>query len=126
MDELEPFALVAIRATSAALLLWLIALARRRWRVPPRDLAALAGLAVLGIAANQLLFIAGLARTTATMALVLGTTIPVFTAGIAIVLRREPPTIRSAGGVVLGLVGAVVAIGPGGGDQAHRVGDALI
>ena len=67
MVELSPFALVAIRATSAALLLWVIALLRRRWRVPRRDLAVLAGLAVLGIAANQLLFIAGLARTSATV-----------------------------------------------------------
>src|SRR5688500_16187153 len=83
MVELPPFGLVAIRATSAALLLWGIALARKKWRVPKQDLLPLAGLAVLGIAANQLLFIAGLARTTATMALVLGTTIPVFTAGLA-------------------------------------------
>lgn len=126
MDELSPFALVAIRATSAALLLWAIALLRRRWRVPPRDLAALAGLAVLGIAANQLLFIAGLARTTATMALVLGTTIPVFTAGIAILLRREPPSGRRLAGIGVGMAGAVVAIGVGDLAGGSLTGDLLI
>lgn len=126
MLELSPFALVSIRATSAALLLWLLALARRRWRVPPRDLAALAGLAVLGIAANQLLFIAGLARTTATMALVLGTTIPVFTVAIAIALGRERASGRRIAGIGLGLVGAVIAIGVGDLGGGQLVGDVLI
>jgi drug/metabolite transporter (DMT)-like permease len=126
MDELSPFALVSIRASAAALLLWGLAVLRRRWRVPRRDVAVLAGLAVLGIAANQLLFIAGLARTTATMALVLGTTIPVFTAGLAIALGRERRSARRLAGIGLGLVGAVVAIGVGDVGGGSLAGDLLI
>lgn len=127
MSELSPFALTATRVVGAAALLWGVALLRRRWRVPTRDLGALAGLAVLGIAANQLLFIAGLARTTATMALVLGTTIPVFTAGLAILLGRERPSARRLGGIAVGLAGAIVAIGVGElGGREHLLGDLLI
>jgi len=126
MVDLPPFALVAIRATSAAALLWVVALARGRWRIPLGDVARLAGLAVLGIAANQLLFLAGLARTTATMALVLGTTIPVFTAGLAILLRREHASARRLGGIALGVVGALIAIGVGDLDGRSVTGDLLI
>lgn len=129
LTELEPFALASARAAAAAALLALLALARRRWRMPAREIPGLAGLAVLGIAANQLLFIAGLARTTATMALVLGTTIPVFTAALAIVLGREAPAPRRLVGIAIGLGGAVVAIlWNGGGDGGERslVGDLLI
>ncbi len=127
LEELPPFALVAIRTPSAALLLWMIAIARQRWRIPPRDLAALAGLAVLGIAANQLLFIAGLARTTATTAVVLGTTIPVFTVALAIATRRERATVRRVLGVGLAFGGAIVTIGGGAlAGGAHLTGDLLI
>lgn len=125
--EVSPFGLVAMRTPAAALVLWMIAAGRQRWRIPPRDLATLAGLAVLGIAANQLLFIAGLARTTATTAVVLGTTIPVFTVAIAIAARREPASGNRLLGVALALVGAVVTIGGGelGGGE-HLFGDLLI
>jgi drug/metabolite transporter (DMT)-like permease len=94
--------------------------------VPPRDLAALAGLAALGIAANQLLFIAGLARTSATMAVVLGTTIPVFTAGLAIALRREPARAAAVAGVAVGFAGALVTVGGARGADADLLGGALI
>jgi len=127
MVELPPFGLVAIRATSAALLLWGLALARGRWRMPRGDIARLAGLAVLGIAANQLLFISGLARTTATMALVLGTTIPVFTAALAIVLGREHARAHTLAGIAVGLIGALIAIAWGRElDGRGLVGDLLI
>jgi drug/metabolite transporter (DMT)-like permease len=127
LEELPPFALVAIRTPSAAIALWLIAFARRKWRIPMRDVAMLAALAVLGIAGNQLLFIAGLARTTATTAVVLGTTIPVFTVGIAIAAGRERATVMRGLGVALAFGGAIVTIGGGamaGGE--HLTGDLLI
>jgi drug/metabolite transporter (DMT)-like permease len=127
MEELPPFAVVALRTPPAAIVLWLIAFARRRWRIPLRDVAALAGLAVLGIAGNQLLFIAGLSRTTATTAVVLGTTIPVFTVGIAILARRERATVLRVAGVGLAFGGAVVTIGGGAlAGGSHLTGDLLI
>jgi drug/metabolite transporter (DMT)-like permease len=127
LAQLPPEGLAAIRAPAAALVLWAIALARGRWRIPRALVPSLLGLAVLGIAANQLLFLAGLARTTATTAVVLGTTIPAFTVGIAVALRREPATARRFAGVALALAGALVTIGGGAStSRDHLVGDLLI
>ncbi len=127
LDDVSGSGLVALRTPAAALVLWLIAIARGRWRVSPRELAALAALSVLGIAANQLLFVAGLERTTATTAVVLGTSIPVFTMGIAVVAGRERATASHVGGVAVAVAGAVVTIGGGAlTDRGHLVGDLLI
>src|SRR5688500_5692250 len=71
MRELSPFGVIAFRVPVAALVL-LAVRALRPWRkVDPRDLPELALYALLGIAANQLLFAAGLDRTSATNAAVL-------------------------------------------------------
>lgn len=127
LDDVSGFGLVVLRTPAAALLLWVIALARRRWRVPPRELAALAALSVLGIAANQLLFVAGLERTTATTAVVLGTSIPVFTVGIVVLARRERATAPLVGGIAIAVAGAVITIGGGAlDDGGHLTGDLLI
>jgi drug/metabolite transporter (DMT)-like permease len=124
--EMAPWGFTAIRACAAAVVLWAIAFARGKWRVPPRDLARIAGLAALGIAANQLVFIEGLSRTTATMALVLGTIIPVFTVAMAIVVGAERARAAALAGVGLGLCGALVVIGPTAGHRSELIGDLLI
>src|SRR5262245_8036480 len=79
-----------------------------------RDLPRLALYGVLGVTFNQLLFLTGLQYTTATNATVLGTTIPVWTFAIAILLGREPwgaaARIKLLG-VALAMSGAVVLVG---------------
>ena len=104
LRELAPFALICARVTAATLvlvaarLLW-----RSRERVAARDLPELAVYALFGVTANMLLFIAGLSRTTATNAIVIGATIPVFTVGVAVALRKEAATLAK----VLGLGGGL-------------------
>src|SRR5262249_42478548 len=66
---------------------------------------------LLGVTFNQLLFLTGLQYTTATNATVLGTTIPVWTLAIAIVLRREPANVLRIVGVALALAGALYLVG---------------
>jgi drug/metabolite transporter (DMT)-like permease len=127
LRELSAFGLATIRISLAAAILIAIAAGRRRWRVPWRDVPALAALAALGIAANQLLFVAGLARTTATMAVILGASIPVFTVVIAAALGREAPTRARLGGVAVGLAGAIVTVVGGElGGRGDLVGNLLI
>jgi drug/metabolite transporter (DMT)-like permease len=113
MRELPPTALALIRASSATLILLAVHLiARRRLpRVPLADLPKLAGCALLGIAANQVLFFEGLARTTAINASLLTATIPVFTFLAALLFRREQPTLRSLGGTALALGGIAYLLG---------------
>lgn len=79
------------------------------WRWPTRREWVLITLyAGLGMITNQLFFLHGLRLTTATNATVLGTTIPVFTAGIAIMLGRERATAGRLIGLAIALAGVLV------------------
>ncbi|OGU01735.1 MAG: hypothetical protein A2085_11645 [Gemmatimonadetes bacterium GWC2_71_10] len=77
-----------------------------------KDLAGLAGLAVIGVVFNQLLFLEGVQRTTAINANVLITAIPVFTLAIALLLKRERATVGKVAGILIAAAGAVYLIGP--------------
>jgi len=112
LRELPPFGLICARVMLATLVLVAArALLQRGERVAPRHLAELALCAFFGITANMLLFIAGLARTTATNAIVIGTTIPVFTVGVAVVLRKEAATLAKIIGLAVACIGAMVIVG---------------
>lgn len=114
LRELSPFGLICARATAATVILVAArALFRSRERVATRDLPELAAYAFFGITANMLLFIAGLARTTATNAVVIGATIPVFTVGVAVALRKEAATPAKVIGLLVACVGAMVIVGAG-------------
>ncbi|HEX6836780.1 MAG TPA: DMT family transporter [Polyangia bacterium] len=114
LRELSPFGLICARATAATLILVAArALLHKGERVERRDLPELAAYAFFGITANMLLFIAGLARTTATNAVVIGATIPVFTVGVAVALRKEAATLAKVIGLAVACVGAMVIVGAG-------------
>lgn len=112
LAELAPLALAGIRVAIATPLLMLWA-----WRVdrvlPGRDdLRRLAVLGVLGITANQGLFLVGLSLTSATNAGILMPSIPVFTAAAAALLGIERLGAVRAAGVALAAGGAVVLLDP--------------
>ncbi|NMC71906.1 MAG: DMT family transporter [Myxococcales bacterium] len=106
-EGLPPLSVAALRALGAALILGLAA-GRRLRAVPIRDLGWLALFALLGVIANQALFLEGLARTTQINAAVLITTIPVFTTAFALLLRRERASVPRLLGIAVGLAGALL------------------
>lgn len=112
LAHLPPLAVAGLRVLVAAPLL--LALAWRLERVPfPRGhLKELALLGFLGVFANQVLFILGLARTTATNAAILMPSIPVFTVLVAAVLGVERLSPRRAAGVGVAVAGALVLLNP--------------
>jgi drug/metabolite transporter (DMT)-like permease len=129
LREIGPFGLICARASLAALVLLAARVAMRPLeRVAPRHLPELAACALFGITANMLLFIAGLSRTTATNAIVIGTTIPVFTVGVAVVLRKEMATLAKVLGLVVACLGAMVIVGAARFESGHGtlVGNLLI
>jgi drug/metabolite transporter (DMT)-like permease len=81
--------------------------------VARRDLPELFAYAFFGVIVNQLLFIQGLQRTTATNAVVIGATIPVFTVGVAVALKREAATLPKLFGLAVACAGALVIVGAG-------------
>ena len=106
-------ALVCVRVLGATIVLFLVnAAARKGWVRNPRDLWRLAVLGMLGIAANQTLFLFGLQHTTAINATILVTTVPIFTVVGSVITGREAASGMMFGGVVLAAVGTVYLIGP--------------
>jgi drug/metabolite transporter (DMT)-like permease len=98
-----------------------------------RDWPAVIGCALLGVIGNQMLFMHGLVRSTATNAAVLGSTIPVFTALFALALGREPVRGARLGGIGVAMLGAVVLALSRGGSGAgastsseHLIGNLMI
>jgi drug/metabolite transporter (DMT)-like permease len=67
--------------------------------------------ALLGVVLNQSLFLAGLSLTSAHIAAILMTTVPVFTLGIAMIAGRERGTPTKIGGISLAAGGALLVIG---------------
>src|SRR3954447_9649717 len=122
LREVGPFGLIAFRTPAAALILLAARALLPPWeRVAARDVTRVAVHAFFGIFLNQLLFIAGLARTTATNAVVIGATIPVFTVGVAVVLRRERATRAKLLGLAVAFAGALVIVGGARFDAGGRL-----
>ena len=106
-------ALVCFRVLGATAVLFLVNSATGGgWIRDGRHLGWLAVLGLLGIAANQSLFLYGLRHTTAINATILVTTVPVFTVLGSVLSGREPASRAMIAGVVLAGLGAVYLIGP--------------
>jgi drug/metabolite transporter (DMT)-like permease len=80
-------------------------------KIPLADHGRLVLYAVLGVAVNQAFFLHGLKRGSATSATLLAATIPVFTAGVAVLARQEKISLRTALGLVLASTGALTLVG---------------
>ena len=109
---LSPLALAGFRVLFATPLLFLVAWRLERARVRWSDLPVLAALGFMGVFLNQLLFIHGLQRTTATNAAILQPSAAVFTAAIAALTGVERLSARQTAGIILAVLGALVMLNP--------------
>jgi drug/metabolite transporter (DMT)-like permease len=112
LAELSPLALAGSRVAIATPVLLLFA-----WRhdrtIPARsDWPRLALLGLLGIFANQTLFLLGLDFTSATSSAILMPSIPVFTAAAALVLGVERVRGHRLVGIALAAAGALALLDP--------------
>lgn len=113
LPEFPAGMLVTVRVVGAAAVLVLVNFLRRGpWVSDPGDLIKLAVLGLLGISANQSLFLFGLKHTTAINATILVTTVPVFTVLGSVLIGREPPSALKFAGIALAAIGTVWLIGP--------------
>lgn len=105
--------LVGLRVVGAAIVL--VAL-RGKLRelpgLPRRDIALLTLCGMLGVVINQLLFVKGLSLTTVINATLIGTTIPVFTLVVSIVLGYDRLSLRRTMGILLAAAGVVYLVDP--------------
>ena len=110
LASIPPLPLSALRVTCAALMLEVVRRLSRARDLEPGDHKRVFLYGLLGISLNQVLFILGLSMTTAINATILTATIPVFTLGVAVLLKRESLTLSAAAGVVLAGAGALVLV----------------
>ncbi len=115
--EVSPFTLVVLRMCGTAAILFAVSAVWRRGpkaALTRRDFGDLFLYSLLGATINQICFLEGLARSTATNAAVIYVSVPVLTLGFAVLLRRERATPSGVAGITLGLVGALILIVPRG------------
>ena len=111
MHAFAPLSFAWLRVAGAAIALNIVAPGRGFSR---RDSVLIAGFSVLAVVLNQTMFLTGLSLTSAHIAAILITTIPVFALATALAMRVERPTVAKIGGIVLALAGALLVIGAEG------------
>jgi drug/metabolite transporter (DMT)-like permease len=118
-EEIFPEALAMIRMLGGALFFQAIVRARAAQGAPisRADHLRLAGLSIIGIALNQTLFLMGLRWTSPFSTSLLGATIPVFAAGLAVLFGKETLRLRTVVGLALAMAGVLSLIGIGSIDR---------
>lgn len=117
-----------VRTVGGAIVFSLIAWRRGTFVWPRGDVGFIVLCALLGNVLNQELFIHGLARSTATNAVVIGSTIPVFTLLTALVLGRERVRLHRVLGMAVAFAGVAVLVGADelSTDSEHFVGSVMV
>lgn len=115
VKEMAPMALVLVRVALAAAALWIYVLARGFALAPLKPyLLAFFGLALLNNAVPHTLMFTGQTAIGAGLASVLNATTPFWTMLLAnVLLPDEKLTARRVVGVLLGVAGTAVLVGPG-------------
>lgn len=110
----QPLMLAQSRTTLAALVLfpalWLTR-GRHGVRMQPRDIRDCAILGILGIAASNYLYYLAIQRTNVATAIILQYLAPVFVLLWMLWRKLQPPTVSRIGGVLVAVLGCVLAIG---------------
>lgn len=105
-----PMIVVDFRVAGAALLFWLTSLFLPKEHVPAGDILRLFGAGMLGVLFNQGCFILGVKLTSPGEASLVTTTMPMWVMLLAWLILREPITLKKAGGIAAGAVGAIILI----------------
>lgn len=109
LAEVSPVELALVRFVLAAVVHGALLL-RLRPRFARKDLAGLAALGVLAVAVNQVLFLAGLARSTPGHAALLYATTPIFVFLVEWLRGKERATPNKLAGIALAFAGTVVVL----------------
>src|SRR5512139_1605296 len=113
LPVVPPGLLLLFRSVGAAVALLAVTLARGGpWLTDRKLLVRVALSALLGVTANQALYLLGLRHTTAVNATILVTTVPVFTVLGALLLGQERPSPGKLMGIGLAALGAIYLVGP--------------
>lgn len=130
LAEVSPVELALVRFALASVAHAFVLL-KLRPSFARRDLAGLAGLGVLAVAVNQVLFLAGLALSTPGHAALLYAMTPVFVLLLAWIRGRERATAQKVAGIAIAFAGTAVVLAGRGvlgleGARSVLLGDVLL
>lgn len=117
-------ALTDIRIFGGTLLFWIASMFFEAEKVDRKDYIKLFGAGFFSTAFNQLCFIKGVSLTSPVDASICTSTLPIWTMIMAALFLKEPITGKKAGGVMLGLGGALLLIFFGG-SKASGAGSSI-
>ena len=127
--DISPFVLPAFRILGATIAFWIASIFMPHEHVPAKDKLRLLCAGLLCIVFNQNMFIVGVSFTEPIDASVITTMLPIATMILAAIVLREPITFLKAGGVIVGMTGALLLILSGGKgltlDHNHLIGDLM-
>ena len=115
--------LVSFRVLGGAALFWITSFFVEREHIPVRDIVRLAGAGLLALVFNQCSFTIGLSITSPSNASIMATSTPIFAMILSFLILHEPITVRKAGGVALGCIGACIIILTSASSGDSRVGN---
>lgn len=111
-EDFDPFPVLGLRLAGAAFFLLVVHLFLVKEAVPIRsEWRKVLLLSMLGVVLNMGLFIVGVKLTTAVNAVLVITSIPVFTYAIAVLMGRETLGPQRAVGIAIALVGVLYLVG---------------
>ena len=125
---IPPLPFVTLRFVLAGLVLWgILCLFNPAGRLRSNDLWAMAGLGLVGIASNNILFTHGVSMTSASNSALVVATAPLWGMLLAFVLGWERPKLTGIVGVGVAMLGVAVIVYRGLGESgASLAGDLLV
>jgi drug/metabolite transporter (DMT)-like permease len=131
LQGFSALALAQLRMGLAAIIYWIIYVARRgtpSLHLSRRQWAVMVLMALCGITINQICYIGGIARTSVTHAGLIQAIGPVIVLALAVSLRMEPLTFLKAVGMIVCFTGVIVLLAgkPRQGSSAHWSGDVIL
>lgn len=103
-------AVADVRIFGAAILFWIFSFFAGKEKVDKKDLPRLFLAGVFAIVLNQGVFLTGVSMTSPVDASIITTSLPIVTMIFAAIWLKEPITVMKAGGVFLGLSGALLLV----------------
>ena len=128
LEGFPPLALVPVRYVLAGMmLLALLRFSGRKAGIGWRDLPAMFGLGLVGVALNQVGYTAGLDLTSGSNGALIFATAPIWGLLLGVVLGLERASWRSVLGLGLAVAGVALVVGEGlGSPEASMAGDLLV
>lgn len=128
MRAFDPLTFSYLRVLGAAIVMNAVLPRAAYPRLTRADWKRVVLYAVLGVVLNQAMFLAGLSLTSAHVAAILITAVPIFTLGAAMAFKEERVTPMKVAGIVLACAGALTVVGGEGfgGATKSLLGDLLI